>query len=1004
MLPLHAAARPQRPDLPERHETQTVTTRLSGTLVDPRGSPLARAVVVSSAGGQAISGADGSFRLSVMLAPSASSLRVTAASGSGQDALLASAEVVTPAAGGTLEIGTLHASLTSGCQPAWLPTFGGQPGTNGDVWALAVFDDGSGPALYVGGQFTGAGGVPANDVARWNGSSWSALGSGIVDGMVFALAVFDDGSGPALYVGGNFSSAGGVSAPGAVKWDGANWSALGTGIPSGLVQALAVYDDGSGPALYASGSFASAGGVPAANIARWKGSSWSTLGSGLTGYQASGYALAVFDDGGGSALYAGGQFTDAGGVPAMGLAKWDGTSWSALGSGVNGSVYSLAVFDEGQGPSLFAGGGFSNAGGVPVNSIARWDGSSWSALGSGLSGGVYALAVADDGSGPALFAGGWLEAAGGAAHDVARWNGSTWSALGSGIAGGQPATVRALAGFDVGSGPALYAGGGFTSAGGLPANNLASWRASSWSLLGDGLNDSANALTVFDDGAGPALYAGGRFKTAGGVETKGIGRWDGSSWSALGSGVIGSVWALAVYDDGSGPALYVGGDFSTAGGVVAHNIAKWNGSVWSALGSGTSGWVECLAVHDEGQGPALYAGGIVTGAGGVPVFGVARWNGAQWSAMGSGVGMNSNVMALCVFDDGGGPFLYAAGAFTTADGQPANHIAKWKGSTWQALGEGLTGGFLQWVSALSVHDDGGGSALYAGGLFTIAGHQSAIDIAKWDGTDWSAVGLGMNGPVGSLASFDDGSGSALYAGGGFTAAGGLAVGNIARWDGAHWSPLGAGMDGDVGCLAPFDGGGGAALYAGGTFTSALDSGDSFLAEWGNPAGCGAPGSVVCEPGVGGVSACPCGNPPAGSGLGCDNSSHTGGAQLAATGIARIAYDSVVFTTSGERPSATSIVLQGDALNAGGATFGQGVRCIAGSVKRLYVKTASGGSIRAPSPSDPRVHARSAALGDPIAPGTHRFYGVYYRDPQVLGGCAPASTFNFTQQLDLLWSP
>jgi hypothetical protein len=70
---------------------------------------------------------------------------------------------------------------------------------------------------------------------------------------------------------------------------------------------------------------------------------------------------------------------------------------------------------------------------------------------------------------------------------------------------------------------------------------------------------------------------------------------------------------------------------------------------------------------------------------------------------------------------------------------------------------------------------------------------------------------------------------------------------------------------------------------------------------------------------------------------------------------------------------------------------------------LYTKTASGGSITAPSGTDLHVHARSSQLGDTITPGTHRFYGVYYGDPSVLGGCPASSTFNITQQLDVLWS-
>jgi len=159
---------------------------------------------------------------------------------------------------------------------------------------------------------------------------------------------------------------------------------------------------------------------------------------------------------------------------------------------------------------------------------------------------------------------------------------------------------------------------------------------------------------------------------------------------------------------------------------------------------------------------------------------------------------------------------------------------------------------------------------------------------------------------------------------------------------------------------------------------------------------------MCEPGTNGVLACPCANAPSTSGVGCNNSANTGGASLGATGIARLTYDSVVFTTHGEKPTATSIVLQGTSASSGVA-FGQGVRCVGGSLKRLYTKTASSGSITAPQGTDLSVHARSSQLGDTIAPGTHRYYGVYYRDPNVLGGCPSTSTFNITQQLDVLWA-
>ncbi|HEV8114281.1 MAG TPA: hypothetical protein VGR31_16030 [Planctomycetota bacterium] len=167
-----------------------------------------------------------------------------------------------------------------------------------------------------------------------------------------------------------------------------------------------------------------------------------------------------------------------------------------------------------------------------------------------------------------------------------------------------------------------------------------------------------------------------------------------------------------------------------------------------------------------------------------------------------------------------------------------------------------------------------------------------------------------------------------------------------------------------------------------------------------------PMTSLCDPGMGGVIACPCSNPPGALGRGCDNSSATGGAILSASGIGYLSQDTLVFTTTGEKPTATSIVLQGTAQVSAGVTYGQGVRCVGGTLKRLFVKAASGGSITAPDfgAGDPSVSVRSAARGDVIGAGQSRFYLVYYRDPVVLGGCPPSRTFNATQTGEVTWWP
>jgi hypothetical protein len=656
-------------------------------------------------------------------------------------------------------------------------------------------------------------------------ANWNSMGTiPGTDSLVQALAV--DGAGN-VYIGGRFTAVGDTLVNSIAKWNGSSWSTLGSGI-FGNVYALAV----SGNDVYAGGQFTNAGGIVATNIAKWNGSSWSALGSGLSGpasypyYGSSVFALAVL----GSNVYAGGVFTTAGGSAVTNIAKWDGSSWSALGLGIPGSnvflfgspaVNALAV----SGNNLYAGGFFNTAGGIPAANIAKWNGSSWSALGSGMDtyGYVYALAA----SGSNVYAGGTFTTAGGiAASGIAKWNGSSWSALGLGISGGE---LRSLAV----SGTNVYAGGYFTTAGGIPANHIAKWDGNSWSAMGTGVSRQLGQYTPGVFGLallGSNLYAGGAFSAAGESTASGIAKWAGSSWSALGSGMNGYVNALAV----SGSDLYMGGEFtkvfSATGYITANYIAKWNGSSWSALGSGMNGAVRCLAV----LGSNVYAGGGFTNAGGTAANFIAKWNGSSWSPMGSG--MNSDVAALAII----GSDLYAGGFFTRAGGSTVNYIAKWNGSSWSHVGTGISGSGL---FALAVS----GSDLYAGGAFTTAGGIPAANIAKWNGSSWSALGSGVDNTVYALAA--SGSGD-VYAGGSFFYAGGIETGYIAKWDGSSWSPLDSGIPGDF----YYSGGSvyalavsGSDVYMGGAYVMNGDGPGTNIAKWDgskwSPLGSGVNGSV-----------------------------------------------------------------------------------------------------------------------------------------------------------------
>lgn len=345
----------------------------------------------------------------------------------------------------------------------WEPTFGIDGGPGAIVQALAVYDDGNGAMLYAGGSFISAGPPSTFFLARWNGSDWQALPGGGPGSSVLDLEVYDDGSGPQLYAGGLFSSVGGVSTKAIARYDGAAWSALGTGLAiTGLGQEDVCAMTGFDGALAVGGNFNQAGGATAEFTAAWDGTAWTPLG-------ASGplelFPYVLANDNG--ALLAGGAFTS----PAGFIAELDTTSdtWQPItvsGDPLDGAVWSIVRLpDDGiLGGGLVAAGDFT--GGIRVLNDAQ---TGWEPLGGDTDGSVRSLLVFDDGNGPALYAGGlFTEINGTPAAGIAKWDGTAWAPLGAGLTSAQSALGAGaldLAPFDDGLGEALFAGGTFGQAG-----------------------------------------------------------------------------------------------------------------------------------------------------------------------------------------------------------------------------------------------------------------------------------------------------------------------------------------------------------------------------------------------------------------------------------------------------------------------------------------------------------------------------------------------------------
>jgi hypothetical protein len=678
-------------------------------------------------------------------------------------------------------------------------------GIDGNVFAATVWTPpgSSAPWLVIGGNFTTAGGVTVNNIAAWDGASWRALpnsGTGMND-FVSSLTVYNG----ELIAGGSFTAISGNPAFNRIaRHDGTHWRSLGNGLellPNGepYCSGLTVFNG----ELIAIGDFWSAGGISARNIARWNGSSWSPLAGGLSMFapqdQASGYCVAVHD----SALYAGGFFQVAGATAATNIARWDGASWSALGSGTNGPVWCMTSF----GTELAVGGQFEQAGGQTTGGIARWDGGAWSPYGGTQFFNCFVLLP---------YAGQLMAGTGGfSQNNLYSWNGANWTPLG----GGLNESAFALAIYN----GQLIAGGAFDTAGSTQVNRIARWNGTAWSALWV----PPPVVTAFAN-LGSKLIVAGAFtqSTTNGVPANNIMAWDGARKEPLQIGVnsisvgpdgeVASVRALTSYTDGFGQfttrRLVVGGYFTSAGGVPANRIAMWNdpnltAPSWSTMGDGFNAGVFAVERFNN----QTYAGGEFTMSGGTSVNRIARWTGSSWAPLGSG--MNGNVYALKSFNGQ----LYAGGDFGTAGGVTTGGLARWNGSSWSNVG----GTFVGTVLALEYYVSGGTLAI--GGLFP--GFTGAPNVALFNGGSYSPLDTGgTDNIVLSLHSFGDD----LYIGGVFNTAGGLSAAHLARWSPwESWRTVRGGADAAVLALGSHQ----IEVQAGGVFDN-VENGTIPARAWG----------------------------------------------------------------------------------------------------------------------------------------------------------------------------
>lgn len=349
------------------------------------------------------------------------------------------------------------------------------------------------------------------------------------------------------------------------KWTGSAYASLITGLNS-YVFCMAEGPDGK---IYVGGNFTDAGGVAGADyLARWNPATekWEAV---VAGIPAKVWSMS-FDANGD--LYIGGEFTDFGSADGDYIVKItdiNGTpAINALGAGTQNYVSSIAIAPNGD---IYASGGFTSAGGVANTAyIAKWDGTVWSALATGLNAAVNTLAFAPNSD---LYIGGYFTNADGTYGDyLCYWNGTTFNRVGTVELN---ARVNTLAFDGFGN---LYVGGNFTNAGGnANCDYIAAWTGTSWDALSTGTNGAVSSLTVSNG----KVYAAGLFTTTGSLTlTDRVAIWSNGAWIPLDIDLPGTsqVNAILPASDGS---LYIGGNFSTTGetpdenaetGIVALNL------------------------------------------------------------------------------------------------------------------------------------------------------------------------------------------------------------------------------------------------------------------------------------------------------------------------------------------------------------------------------------------------------------------------------------------------
>lgn len=468
----------------------------------------------------------------------------------------------------------------------WEPIGGGVmsefgPGSTKMVRGLAFVPSG----MYAGGAFrliNPEDPQPVAAVARWDGTTWDDIGGvfaevgfGIETERVYMVGAGPDGS---VYFGGLFTRSDSLTVAHVVRYDGTYWSALRT--PGeryeGVAGAVSALEREGACAVYVGGNFQYAGAVRVNNVARYTAEGgYQALGEGVVG------GVQTIEVLGGGRIVAGGNFTDETGTVFANVALWDGSTWRALGGSVDAAVSALesAPSVSPDAPELiYVGGDFTNAGEVPAENLAMWDGERWTEIGGGFHGHPYEwdpeseastsvrAILRDPATGDLIVAGQFLSVGPDelVVNNIARWDGEQWHAYGSGL-GDLAGSPQALTFWN----DRLVAVGDFSQDGDGALGPVVVWNGTAWESVGTlELQPYSHVYTV--EAVGDVLYVGGAFRLVG-SDAAHVAVYDGTTWSPLGEGASDLVQALVAMDEG----VYVGGSFDRTGTSPSVGLSLW---------------------------------------------------------------------------------------------------------------------------------------------------------------------------------------------------------------------------------------------------------------------------------------------------------------------------------------------------------------------------------------------------------------------------------------------